>query len=176
MLVLFSHKWVQNWSYTIRKWKYDFELMGMGGVMQRKEEKVAQSGGRRAANIERLGKVGAAWVGNWDKNMTQEGGVMGAKGCECFREEEMVSCQMLLRHQGGPGFTVICRVYYTGVIGILTRADLASGRERGTKMELFWKFVWQWIGNLSGIWAQGKFCFMQWKIAEQVYIFVPMFQ
>lgn len=32
--------------------------------MQRKEEKVAQSGGRRAANIERLGKVGAAWVGN----------------------------------------------------------------------------------------------------------------
>lgn len=64
--------------------------------------------------------------------------MMEAKGCECFREEEMVYCQTLLRHQGGLGSTVICRVYYTGVIGVsLTRADLASGRERGTKMELF---------------------------------------
>jgi len=47
--------------------------MGTGGVVQRKEEKVAQSGGRRAANIERLGKAGAAWMGSWEKNMTQEG-------------------------------------------------------------------------------------------------------
>lgn len=38
--------------------------MGTGGVVQRKEEKVAQSGGRRAANIERLGKAGAAWMGS----------------------------------------------------------------------------------------------------------------
>lgn len=67
--------------------------------------------------------------------------MMEAKGCERFREEGMVSCQMLLRHQGGSGFTGICRVYYTAVIGIPTRADFTSGRERGPKMQLFWKFV-----------------------------------
>lgn len=52
--------------------------------------------------------------------------MMEAKGCEFFREEEMVYCQMLLRYRGGLGFTVICRVDYTGVIGIPDRGRLSK--------------------------------------------------
>ena len=58
--------------------------------------------------------------------MTQEGGMMEVRGRECFREEEVVHCQMLLRHQGGQGSRVTCSVYNTGVVGVLDKGRLSK--------------------------------------------------
>lgn len=56
-------------------------------------------------------------IRNW------EGGTVEACGRECFKDEEVIYCQMWLRHQGGQEPRVICKFAMWALLVFLTSAD-----------------------------------------------------
>lgn len=93
---------------------------------------------------------------------------MEACGRQCFQEEEVVSCPILLRHQGGQEPRVLGKFAAWVLVSLTSAASAWWGwAKRGDSDGLFWKSdcstdsesrVCEWDV------ASGGFCFMLGKV------------